>query len=119
MNVTELIELTNQLSTDDSEITAKERKLYLKYLNMANMELYQTASTGLKTILKKVDLFLDPITQTFILPDDLFVIRQIMVNKVKLSIGDIENDGSLGSKSYLVYGNNIYCDLTNTVFNFL
>lgn len=119
MNVTELIELTNQLSTDDSEITAKERKLYLKYLNMANMELYQTVATGLRTIVKKIDLFLDAVTQTFILPDDLFVIRQIVVNKVKLAIGDIENDGSLGAKMYLVYGNNIYCDLTNTGINFL
>jgi hypothetical protein len=119
MNVTELIELTNQLSTDDSEITLKERGLYLKYLNMANVELYQTAATGLRTIIKKVDLFLDAASDTFILPNDLFVIRQIMVNKVKLSIGDIENDGSLGSKAYLVYGNNIYCDLTSNGINFI
>ena len=51
MNVTELIELTNRLSTDKSELTPKERAAYLQYLNMANDELYEIASSGLSSLI--------------------------------------------------------------------
>ena len=57
MNVTELIELTNRLSTDKSELTPKERATYLQYLNMANDELYEIASSGYAPIINRKNLF--------------------------------------------------------------
>jgi len=119
MNVTELIELTNQLSTDKSYLTPKERIAYLKYLNMANLELYEIASSGLNTIVKKVDVFLDNATQAFSLPEDLFKISNIVVNKTPLIIGSINYEASILPTQYLVIGNSIYCNLTNSGLSFL
>ena len=119
MNTTELIELTNQLSTDKSYLTPKERIAYLKYLNMANLELYEIASSGLNTIVKKVDVFLDDATQAFLLPDDLFKITTILVNKTPLIIGNINREASILPTQYLVLGNYIYCNITNSGLSFL
>lgn len=119
MNVTELIELTNQLSTDKSYLTPKERIAYLQYLNMANLELYEVASGGLNTIIKKVDVFLDDTTQAFLLPDDLFKINSVLVDKIPLIMGDINREASILPKQYLVIGAGIYCNLTNFGLNFL
>lgn len=114
MNVTELIELTNQLGVDSNYITAKERVLYLKYLNMANDELFPIAAKGLKTITKKIDIFLDTASQTFILPADLFYIRAVWAGETKLVMIDIDKDISLSDKGYLVLGSAIYCNLTGS-----
>ena len=65
MNVTELIELTNRLSTDKSELTPKERAAYLQYLNMANDELYEIASSGLNLIIEGRISYLDFVSSTF------------------------------------------------------
>lgn len=119
MNVTELIELTNQLSTDKSYLTPKERAAYLKYLNMANLELYEVAVGGLNTIVKKVDIFLDDATQAFLLPEELFKISSVVVDKTPLIMGDINREASIAPKQYLVMGNSIYCNLTNLGLHFL
>lgn len=112
MNVTELIELTNQLSTDESYITTKERAAYLQYLNMANMELYPIAASGLKTIVQKVDIFLDAATESFLIPADLYMIRVIFINKIKLIPCDVDQDPYIPADRYLAIGNSIYCNLT-------
>lgn len=114
MNVTELIEFTNQLSTDESYLTPKERSEYLKYLNVANKELYVIAATGLKTIVQKVDLFLDNASQSFILPNDLYIIRIVFADKLKLTPCDVDDQPSIPYNKYLALGNAIYCDMTNT-----
>lgn len=120
MTVTELIELTNQLSTDKSYLTPKERVAYLKYLNMANQELYEIASSGLNTIIKKIDIFLDNDSQSFFLPDDLFKITNILVNKTPLIIGNINYDiSNFLPNQYIVLGNAIYCNLTTSGLSFL
>ena len=58
MNVTELIELTNRLSTDKSELTPKERAAYLQYLNMANDELYEIYGSGSPALIPYKEIFL-------------------------------------------------------------
>ena len=107
MNTTELIELTNQLSTDKSYLTPKERIAYLKYLNMANLELYEIASSGLNTIVKKVNVFLDGVIGGFLIPDDLFKVTNIVVNKTPLIAGSINHEASILPTQYLVLGNYI------------
>jgi len=119
MNTTELIELTNQLSTDKSYLTPKERIAYLKYLNMANLELYEIASSGLNTIVKKVNVFLDEVKGGFLLPDDLFKVTNIVVNKTPLIIGSINYEASILPTQYLVLGNYIYCNMTTSGISFL
>jgi hypothetical protein len=113
MNVTELIDFTNQLSTDESDLTPKEREQYLKYLNIANKELYVIAATGLKTIVQKVEIFLDNVTQSFLLPDDLYIIRIVFVDKLKLIPCDVDEQPSIPYNKYLALSNAIYCDMTN------
>jgi len=119
MNTTELIELTNQLSTDKSYLTPKERIAYLKYLNMANLELYEIASSGLNTIVKKVNVFLDEVIGGFLLPDDLFKVTNIVVNKTPLMAGSINYEASILPTQYLVLGNYIYCNTTTSGISFL
>lgn len=118
MNVTELIELINQLGVDSDYITARERVLYLRYLNMANNELYAVAARGLKTITKKVDIFLDATTQSFIVPADLFYIRAVWASDTKLTMIDIDKDITLSEKGYLFLGSAIFCNLLSTRVTF-
>ena len=92
MNVTELIELTNRLSTDKSELTPKERAAYLQYLNMANDELYEIASSGLKTILQGEYAYFNYAPTTwgdndigaFKAPADLFKLDTVVAGRTSL-----------------------------------
>lgn len=92
MNVTELIELTNRLSTDKSELTPKERAAYLQYLNMANDELYEIASSGLKTILQAEFAYFAFAPTTwgsndiggFKAPDNLFKLDTVVAGRTPL-----------------------------------
>jgi hypothetical protein len=118
MNVTELIDLINQLGLDSDYITDHQRELYLQYLNMANMELFPIVAKGLKTITNKVDIFLDAASQSFLLPADLFYIRAVWSDKTKLTMIDIDKDISLSEKGYLVLGNTIFCNLSTSGLNF-
>lgn len=118
MNVTELIELTNQLSIDGTYITDKQRQQYLRYLNMANRELYQIAAGGLKTIVKKATLFLTADSQTFQLPSDLYTIRAIFVDKIKLSMSDLDQAFEISANRYLVLGNQLYLNLSASGLTF-
>lgn len=119
MNVKELIELTNQLSLDAASPTEKSQQRYLRYLNLANMELYTIAAGGLKTLLKKVELFLDDSTQNFKLPDDLYKIRLLSINRQPLLSDNIDNIEYIGSDKYLVVGDRIHTNLTAAVSNYL
>lgn len=118
MNVTELIELTNQLSTDESELSPRQREHYLKHLNLANMELYTIAAGGLKTITQKVDIFLDAATESFLIPTDLYLIRMVFINKLRLTPCDVDFEPSIPVDRYLAMGNSIYCNLVSTISGF-
>ena len=95
MNVTELIELTNRLSTDKSELTPKERAAYLQYLNMANDELYEIASSGLSSLIPYTEIFVaDELllfngSYLFRLPNNMFKIDNIFAGNTELKKGSI------------------------------
>src|SRR5574343_85581 len=97
MNVTELIELTNRLSTDKSELTPKERAAYLQYLNMANDELYEIASSGLSSLILYKEIFLTadlPVfggSYLFNYPANLFKIDNIFVGDTELTKGSVRD----------------------------
>ena len=119
MNVKELIDLTNQLSLDEATTTTKGRQRYLKYLNLANMELFAIAAGGLKTIIKVLDVFVDEASQSFKLPDDLYKIRLIYINRTRLLPADIDNFFNIEANKYLVINDSIYTNLTNSSSNYL
>jgi hypothetical protein len=120
MNVTELIELTNRLSTDKSELTPKERAAYLQYLNMANDELYEIASSGYAPITNRKDLFPafeSPFykgTTAFNYPDNFFKIDSVFADHTLLKRGNIKDMAS-GSNvgEYLTSHKYIYVDNKN------
>ena len=97
MNVTELIELTNRLSTDKSELTPKERAAYLQYLNMANDELYEIYGSGSPSLIPYKEIFLtaeSPIFNKsciFNYPNNLFKIENIFAGDVELKKGSIRD----------------------------
>lgn len=97
MNVTELIELTNRLSTDKSELTPKERAAYLQYLNMANDELYEIYGSGSSALIPYKEIFLtyeSPIfnkSYVFSYPNDLFKIENVFAGDVELKKGSIRD----------------------------
>lgn len=121
MNVTELIELTNRLSTDKSELTPKERAAYLQYLNMANDELYEIASSGLKSVLQYKIIFQDFNSVTFkdssgfLLPDDLFKIDSVFADRTPLKMGNYINANvAFNPDEYTTDNRYIYCNTGNS-----
>ena len=116
MNVTELMELAYDLSTGHyNNMTQKEKAMFLKYLNMANNQLYIIAANGLQTLTKKVDIFLDSVTSSFLIPDDLFCIRVIRIGDSKpLKKCDVDEEAMIPYNKYMVREKGIYCDLTST-----
>ena len=118
MNVTELIELTNRLSTDKSELTPKERSAYLQYLNMANDELYEIASSGLNSIVEGRSSYLDFVSSTFkdsagfLFPDNLFKIDSVFVDRIPLRKGNYTNaNAALAPDEYVTQKNYIFCNI--------
>lgn len=121
MNVTELIELTNRLSTDKSELTPKERAAYLQYLNMANDELYEIASSGLNSIVEGRISYLDFVSSTFkdsagfLFPDNLFKIDSVFVDRIPLKKGNYTNaNAALAPDEYVTQKNYIFCNIGNS-----
>jgi hypothetical protein len=120
MNVTELIELTNCLSTDKSELTPKERAAYLQYLNMANDELYEIASSGLNSIVQDKVLYFQFMgsfkdSGTFALPDNLFKIDSVFVGQSSLRKGNYINASTgIVPDEYITYRNYILCNVGNS-----
>jgi hypothetical protein len=121
MNVTELIELTNRLSTDKSELTPKERAAYLQYLNMANDELYEIASSGLSSISIGRSSYLDFLSTifkdsaAFPFPENLFKIENVFVDRIPLKKGNYTNaNAALAPDEYAVQQGYIFCNISNS-----
>jgi hypothetical protein len=115
MNVSELIELTNLLSIDNEDLTQRERDAYLVYLNLANNDLYQVAAGGLRTVIKKTDIFYDSANNWFSLPADLFTIRSVCGNSRNnyiITSVDVNAGFNIPADKYLVMGNNLYINNT-------
>jgi hypothetical protein len=122
MNVTELIELTNRLSTDKSELTPKERAAYLQYLNMANDELYEIASSGLKTILDADLAYLSFVPTTwgnndiggFTAPANLFKLDTVVAGRTSLKQGNY-TIVNVPQDEYVFRGKFIYTNITSGI----
>lgn len=109
-NVSNLIKRLNFLATDKHELSEKEKFIYLECLNLANNELFEIASNGLKTLIKIKDLFLNSDTQSFSLPDNIFKIKQVSLERLK---DTLTASGNISGKdedlnSYSVIGTQLF-----------
>lgn len=121
MKVTELIELTNRLTANHSNLTAKERATCLGFLNLANLDLYKVAASGLDTIAKKVKIFINADNVSFNLPADFFMTRTVDVDKVSLTKGALQSRHNTEPMraSYYILGNVLYLDYAASKLTFL
>jgi hypothetical protein len=115
-NVSNLIKRLNFLATDKHDLTEKEKEIYLECLNFANNELYEIAANGLQTLIKIKDVFLDPVTQSFLLPNNYFKIKQVSLDNLK---NKLIFSGKIAGKNedvnnYSVIGNQLFINLNNT-----
>jgi len=107
MKVTELIQLINELSTDQPYLTDIEKQSYLRMLNMANLDLYHICATGLRSVVKKKKIFLDPVSNTFPLPSGFFLTRAVYRGKDLLLSVDVNKALEIPLGSYLVLDNSV------------
>lgn len=121
MKVTELIELTNRLTANHSNLTAKERATCLGFLNLANLDLYKVAASGLDTIAKTAKIFINANNLSFNLPADFFMTRTVFVDKVTLTKGVLQSRHNTESvrASYYILGNVLYLDYAASKLTFL
>jgi hypothetical protein len=82
MNVTQLIDLVGQLSFSRNNLTIKERESYLRYLNLANLELWQILINS-KQFFQTVNIYLDNDGKNN-LPISYYYIKAIFTDKTKL-----------------------------------
>jgi len=72
MHVSELIDLVSQLSFGRVQPTEKERNLYLRFLNLANLEMWQLAVNA-SQFLRTQDLFFEDGENTVDIPDGYYL----------------------------------------------
>lgn len=119
MNVTELMTLLNNLSTDSNSFTAKERAMYLDYLNIANTEMYvEVAASNLNTIGDSVEVFVNADNKTFNSPSDSLVVRMMYAAGTPLEQVKLDVSGDVPSGKYLVWKNFIECNTVDIATRF-
>ena len=72
MQVSELIDLVSELSFGRSSPTTRERELYLRFLNIANEELWQLVING-GAFLKTQDLFFEEGSSNISVPESFYM----------------------------------------------
>lgn len=112
MRVTELIDLLAQFSFSNSP-TNKQRKVFLRCLNLANIELYQRILNS-NQFFKSQEIELTP-EYSFAIPDYVFYLKKIYSNKKPLKAYDMTSDNLILSQGqYYREGNEVM--LGGTVF---
>ena len=95
MKVTELIDLLSQFSFSNSP-TIKQRGVFLRCLNLANIELYQRILDS-NQFFKSQEIELDA-EYKFIIPSDVFYLKKIYSNKKPLKAYDLTTDNLMLSQ---------------------
>lgn len=112
MKVFELVELLAQFSFSNSS-TDKQRKVFLRCLNLANIQLYQRILDS-NQFFKSLDVELDADFK-FQIPDDVFYLKKIYNNNKPLKAYDLTSDNlALSQGEYYREGDIIF--LSGSVF---
>lgn len=117
MRVTELIDLLAQFSFSNSP-TNKQRKVFLRCLNLANIELYQRILDS-NQFFKSQEIELDA-EYKFQIPEHVFYLKKIYSNKKPLKAYDMTSDNLVLSQgeyyregNEVIIGGNVFERKTN------
>lgn len=105
MQVSELIDLVSQLSFGRSNPTSKERQLYLRFLNLANLEMWQIAVNA-NSFLQIVDIFFEPNTNTSPIPEGYYI-KALYADNKQLKKCRLENIFDVPQGQYTTINNAI------------
>lgn len=105
MNVTQLIDLVGQLSFSRNNLTIKERESYLRYLNLANLELWQILINS-NQFFQTINVYLDN-DYTGKLPTSCYYIKAIFADKVQIQKCSLDKIFDIPSGRYTILNNNL------------
>lgn len=110
MNVIELIDLVAQLGFSRSTSTIKERANYQRFLNLANLELWQILINS-KQFFQAVDVFLDD-NGYGDLPLSYYYVKTVFADKLQMQKCELANILSIPQGRYTMINNRIQVNLT-------
>lgn len=113
MNVTQLIDLVGQLSFSRSNLTLKERENYLRYLNLANLELWQILINS-DQFYQTVNIYLDN-NGIGNFPMSYYYIKAIFADKVQLQKCPLEKILDIPIGRYTLLNNTIGVGKNNSL----
>jgi hypothetical protein len=105
MQVSELIDLVSQLSFGRTMPTNRERELYLRFLNLANLELWQVAVNA-NQFLKIVDIFFENGSNDAPIPKG-FYLKKLFSEGKPLKQCKLENVFNIPQSEYITINNAI------------
>lgn len=111
MQVSELIDLVSQLSFGRTMPTNRERELYLRFLNLANLELWQVAVNA-NQFLKVVDIFFENGENSAPIPQG-FYLKKLFSEDKPLKQCKLEHVFNIPQSEYITINNAIRISPTN------
>lgn len=105
MNVTQLIDLVGQLSFSRNNLTIKERENYLRYLNLANLELWQILINS-NQFFQTVNIYLDNNGKSD-LPISYYYIKAIFADKAQLQKCTLDKLLDIPTGRYTILNNTL------------
>ncbi len=114
MKVSDLVDIVALLSFGRDSPTQKERETYLKFLNLANMELYQIAAAKSRALVKQYSLdFTASEDETVLptnvpLPDDFYFLRGVIAKKQSLEGRDVGELHNIEDMTYIISSGQLY-----------
>ena len=105
MNVSELIDLVSQLSFGRATPTAKERELYLRFLNLANLEMWQIAVNA-NQFLKKVDIFFEDQSNQAPIPKGYYL-KKLFYGEKTMKQSTLDHLFNIPQSEYIIINNEI------------
>jgi hypothetical protein len=112
MLVSELIDLLSDLSFGRNNPTARERELYLRFLNLANLEMWQIAVNA-NQYLKTVDIFFNNNEYVANVPEGYYL-KKIFAEKTVMKLCKLENVFNIPQLEYIIIDNKIHVSSVNT-----
>lgn len=111
MYVSEIIDLIAQFAFPNTP-TKKQRKEYLRCLNLANQDLYQICLDA-NYFFKKIDIFVDQNNEG-ILPDNMFYLKRVYAGTNLLSPFDLKSEQlTIKDNEYFIVENTIQTGAKN------
>lgn len=105
MHVSELIDLVSQLSFGRNTPTARERESYLRFLNLANLEMWQIAINA-NQFLKVVDIFFEDGENSAPIPQGYYL-KKLFSDDKPLKQCKLENVFNIPQSEYIIINNAI------------